>query len=430
MVTVTYTGIEHQELEIPISQVVNASGDFELYPEVQARKYFEIRFRRNQLVLTAGSFIGQIPINDRVIIDVKPKVPFGNLVAIVGSSGHQLQLLDFYRRTYAEHGKLPENIFSFLCNCLSVELRWITREGQFREYLRIDQTTSFPKGKPLFERSLTNHWCKGNYHRVEVSVFQFTTDTAYNRLIKYTLWYCLRHLVRLGSYDELLLRELSAYYKMFELVSLDRSRRFEDVAREALIAKKIPHIRSYYEGIMRTCLSVIANVGIDLVKKGGEYEASSFVVNLANVFESYIFNMCKKAMDNYDTSITVLDGNGDGMKPLFEDTLSYDAKPDVILSRGSKSLLILDAKYKKKTNESDRYQLISHAVSYGVSTAIHVVPGSKTSKGIEYVGTVGTEAPIAIYKYKFDLESEPLDEAEGEFFLEISKILMVVDSEQ
>src|SRR5580692_9882911 len=54
-------------------------GCLEVYPEVIGKEYFTIRQQPGALRLQAGGFIGLIPLNDRLSIEVKPRVPIDNL---------------------------------------------------------------------------------------------------------------------------------------------------------------------------------------------------------------------------------------------------------------------------------------------------------------------------------------------------------------
>ena len=423
MPAIVYEGVERQELEIPLKDIIGERGEVSIYPEIQAHGYFDIRFRKNQLRLTAGQYIGQIPLNENVIIDVKPKVPFGNLVHLVGKSGRRLSLLDFFTRTYANIKSQPANMFEFLCRCLSIELRWVIREGIYREYREFERGTSMPRGRPLFSRTIATRWSKGEFHRMDVSFFQLTNDTLHNRLIKYTIWYCLNHLHRVGSVDPDLTKELSKYWALFSSVHLDRSRSFLKPILETLSHTKIPVIRRYYENIEQICLVIIQNVGFDLIAKGADYETSSFVLDLADIFEAYVLALSKEVASKVDQSIRVLDGNTNGKGYLFSNTRRYEAKPDVIIQHEGRTIAILDAKYKTRIDESDRYQIIAHAVAFNTNIAIHVVPGSHSSKGLESVGTLGVAEPINVYKYNLDIESESMKFAENDFEIAIDTLL-------
>ena len=423
MAATVYKAIERGDIAIPLQNIIDENGEVTVLPEVTAHGYFDIRFRKNQLHLTAGHYIGQIPLNESVIIDVRPKVPIRNLVNLVGKSGRDITLLDFYMRTYAGLENPPENIFEFLCRCLSIELRWIVKQGVYREYVRFEESATMPRGRLLFGSTIGKRWSKGEVYKLDVSYFQFTPDTHHNRLIKYTLWYCLHHMQALGGFNNNLLRELSLYHAMFAPVTLDRSRSFVEPILLKLAKEKLPVIRHYYEKIERVCLAIIENVGMDLMAQGRDYETASFIMNLADVFEGYVFYIAKRAALEYDRSVRVLDGNAEGKRYLFRDSKRFEAKPDVTFERGTVVLLVLDSKYKNKLGESDRYQIISHALAYNANVAIHVLPGTALSAGLEYVGTVGNKAPIKLYAYRLDIESITLDQAEKAFCTSIAEIL-------
>ena len=75
----------------------------------------------------------------------------------------------------------------------------------------------------------------------------------------------------------------------------------------------------------------------------------------------------------------------------------------------------MDAKYKDKATESDRYQIISHALSFGANKAILVMPLSERSaSGLLRQGRIG-EPGIEIYEYYFNLENEDLESEEANY---------------
>src|SRR5438105_4267605 len=71
-----YSAEEYGVVQLPLAQVLE--GDqLRLYPEVTAKGYFSVAANGAQLLLRAGHHIGLIPINDRVAIDVRPRIPLG-----------------------------------------------------------------------------------------------------------------------------------------------------------------------------------------------------------------------------------------------------------------------------------------------------------------------------------------------------------------
>lgn len=76
--------------------------------------------------------------------------------------------------------------------------------------------------------------------------------------------------------------------------------------------------------------------------------------------------------------------------------------------------MIADAKYKTKTKETDRYQVISHALSYDSKIAVLVLPKEEgyTGESLRKLGGVGTQYSIDVYEYYFDLSSDDLESEE------------------
>src|SRR5260370_38615212 len=77
---------EREETAIPITEVLK-DGEIDIFPEVQNQKYLEIRCRGRRLIITAGKYVGFIPVNERTIIYVQPKIPTTNLIHLLAVAG-------------------------------------------------------------------------------------------------------------------------------------------------------------------------------------------------------------------------------------------------------------------------------------------------------------------------------------------------------
>src|SRR5690349_17472129 len=69
-----YPAVEYETVEIPLKEVINQNR-LEVYPQIQGRDFFRIYLKRDRLIFQAGGFFGLIPINDRVALDVRSRVP-------------------------------------------------------------------------------------------------------------------------------------------------------------------------------------------------------------------------------------------------------------------------------------------------------------------------------------------------------------------
>src|SRR5690242_18283698 len=80
-----YKAKEREETSIPIDEVL-VNGRADIFPELQSKLLFDIRFRTDKLILTAGKYIGLIHLNERIAIDVEPKISTNNLVEILSKT--------------------------------------------------------------------------------------------------------------------------------------------------------------------------------------------------------------------------------------------------------------------------------------------------------------------------------------------------------
>lgn len=421
-----HSAVEREETSIPIQDILTGDGVPHIFPEIKSKAYFDIDFRGNQLVLVAGKYIGLIPINEWTAINVQPKVGVSSLVHIISKSREYLDSLHFFERYYKETSTTSPTIFEFFANCLSIELQKLEREGVYKQYIRRHSNLSAPKGRVNIGRTAINNWSKGLYYKVSCDYFEFTADNHYNRMIKFTLWYVLNHLIRLGSNNKNLIKALGYYYNYFDSIPLDKNRRFLDPVVADIHDQKIPVLRMYYENLCKICRCIIEDIGIMLTSPGEDVKMLSFIINMENVFEKYLLYVLRESQDLLGSDVMILDGNKEGKRYFFKDTKKYEAKPDIIVRHDSEFKLIADAKYKKKSSETDRYQIISHALSYGVNKAVLIMPLSdQQNPGLVRLGEVGHQFGVEVYEYYINLESDDLEDEELTYIQDIKDLCCV-----
>ncbi len=410
-----YPAVERTPTTIPIQDVLSPDGIPHIFPEVTSRGYFDIDFRGNKLVLIAGKYIGLIPINERVAINVQPKVGVANLVHIISKSKEQLDALTFFERTYKHAATVSQTIFEFLARSLAIALQTIDKEGMYKQYLGRHANVTAPKGRINIARTAQLNWMRGIYYKVFIDWFEFTADNHFNRMVKYSLWYCLNHLMKIGSTNVDLIKELSYFYDFFMSIPLDKNRNFLQPVIDDIHDQKIPVLRAYYENICKICRVIIEDIGITLTEPGEDIKLLSFIINMEHIFERYLLFILREKNHFFGEDYRIQDGNKEGKRFLLSDPSKFEAKPDIIINHLTGAKLIMDAKYKDKATESDRYQIISHALSFGANKAILVMPLSERSaSGLLRQGRIG-EPGIEIYEYYFNLENEDLESEEANY---------------
>ncbi len=419
-----YPVTEREATSIPITDILSDEGVPHIFPEIKAKAYFDIDFRGDRLVLIAGKYIGLIPINEWCAINVQPKVGVSSLVHIISKSKEYLDSLDFFERYYQQTSTTSKTIFDFFAHCLSIELQKLEREGMLKQYLRRHSNLNAPKGRINIGRTVIRNWPKGLFYKVYCDYFDFTADNHYNRMIKFTLWYCLNHLIQIDSDNFSLIKSLSFYYNYFESITLDKSKSFLEPVLTDIHNQKLPILRIYYENICKICRCIIDDIGIMLTSPREDIKLLSFIINMENVFEKYLLNILRENINLLGKNILALDGNKEGKRYFFTDTKKYEAKPDIIVRQDNKFKLIADAKYKKKPTDSDRYQIISHALSYNVNKAVLIMPQSDNNNtGLIRIGEVGDKNRVELYEYYINLECDNLQEEELLYTQNIKNLL-------
>jgi len=389
--------------------LLTQSGKFEIWPTVASKGYFDIDYRGGQLVFKAGKFVGLIPINERVVIDVKPKVSVADLLHIVDVAQEEVSFLEFFVRPYREEKGVEESLLSLMVRTLLKQLHQVENEGLYKTYVRVQESGPF-KPRVNFSRTIQREWCRGNFSRTSNDLFHFTRDHALNRLIKFTIWYC-GHYLELRSGATEIRDELNFFYNLFETVPLDLSRSFLPEVHSTIQSSRIPVLRNYYLGIAKTCLLIIGDRSVSLETAGSDITLLSFILNLEDVFEKYVRKVLSIWAKNERPEVKVRDGNKGRRNYLFHDSKVFDIYPDIFLTSGTNRLLVADVKYKPKSDEHDRYQVISHSASMGAKKAVIIVPAFQGGEsGLIRRGQVHDMYGVEVFEYHMkldgDLESE------------------------
>jgi 5-methylcytosine-specific restriction enzyme subunit McrC len=405
-----YLCAERQPVAVPISELLSPTGALDILPEVLSKSYFEIDYRSGKLLLVAGKFVGLIPINSRVVIDVRPKLALKGLLRILNVAEEEIGSLDFFNRSYKEAPTPDDNVLSLLIRSLLKQLQQLALEGVLKLYQRREFVGPF-KPRINFSRTIRQQWCRGTFTQASADCFDFTKDNALNRLIKYTIWYAGRELQLRRKNPTDLLEQLDFFYNLLETVPLDTTRRFLPASTEMARIHHLPTIRKYYADIATSCLLIVANRSVDIETSGDDVNLLSFVVNLEDVFEKYIRNAIKEQFRKQGSPLIIGNGNKESRGLLFHDNRTIPIKPDVVIHSRPKTFCVADVKYKPKIADVDRYQVISHAMSYGTRTALLIMPiFDSPAGGLTRVGQVCNAGGVELFEYRFRLDANLEDE--------------------
>src|SRR6266850_2986062 len=323
---IVYDCQERHAVSLPLDHLLLPNGSLNILPAVSSKSYFDIDCRGNTLSFIAGKYVGLIPINDRILIDVKPKIPVKSLTRLIEIAGEEVGVLDFFERNYQEQPTFDQSVLDLVIKTLLVQLRAIEQEGLYKIYGRVSRSGIF-RPRINFARTLQTQWSRGNFTRTHFDLFEYSRDNPLNRLLKYTLWYC-------GNFAGLRVRNsetrnaLAFFFNLLDQVPLDKSLSFVPAVQWTLKNDQIPVLRGYYNDIARTCLFLVGNRSISLEVRGDDISFLSFVLNLEDVFEKYIRNLLKGADLTAQPGLRVLNGNTEIQSYLFSDSRTVKILPD------------------------------------------------------------------------------------------------------
>jgi 5-methylcytosine-specific restriction enzyme subunit McrC len=397
-----YDTKETKSTAIPISELLT-DGKLDVLQDVQHKAYFNIKLDGNSIILKAGNFIGLIPLNERIAIHVKTKLPFNNLMRVLSIANLDNQELDL-RRYYDPYDPSDYKIDLFLhiIKAFAMELRNAQKYGFQKEYQKFSENDFTPRGKILFNKTAISN----KIHfvgRLPYLFYNLDLDNAENRLIRYTLWIVLSYGRELKVPSNIL-HELSYFFRMLQTVPLDKSRRYVPLVRQNILKGVYPTIRHFYVNLLRICLLIICKYIVNVEINGKYVELPSYVFDMSIVFQNYLLRMLGSRLGIN----RVVDGNKRRYnKPLFEDSSQPLAEPDLIIrNKHKETKVIADSKYKESPQRDDFNQLISYCLSYNSQLGLFICP--KSNDGIPTIQYIGNISGIKLSIYYLDMNTEDI----------------------
>ena len=386
-------------------------GKLEVFPFVEARGLLFLQFRKRELILSAGPYIGLIPLTPKFVVEVKPKLPVDNLARILDTARSSLSSLSGIDRHYLVERASSASVLEFVAGNLIAGIENIISFGLYKTYAQRSEITSQPRGRIDMAGTLRYCWSRGQMHQVHVHRFEQTPDIAVNRVLKAALEFILTSGHSWSGGKSAIVSLANILYR--ELPKTIGSLRNNDIVQcEKIIDEKsLPSMRSYYYRALDIAILILKNESISLQIRGDDIALDTFIVNFEDLFEMYLRRLLHARSE---AKFSIRDGNREGRKPLFDDRKAPPAQPDiVIICNGTGKKVIAEVKYKEKPSRDDINQAITYALSYKTDTVVLVHQRKPSGpKGLQTIGLIGG---IRLSSYGFDLSNTNLDEEEKIF---------------
>lgn len=419
---------EYEYIDIDPSLWLGEGHEAILNSEIEGKDVLRVSFTKGVLRLQATSFVGVIPINDRVIIRVRPRFPLGNLTRMVLETGHSVLALSAFR-DYAGRGTADSWVMDRYADALLDYIDTVLDQGMLRAYVRHEEEGHFPRGRIEFGPTIQRFAARGIPNKVAYSWHERTVDTPANRCMKAAMEEIYAHLTKAQDRprkgDRGKLARLSGQFLAFDEVHDDPDYRFLDDPQVLGLAP-LPDSRAYYRPLLDLSVLILRGVGIALDLGGDDVQLSSLLINTNDLFETFVRVSLAKYAAKHRWPVDVLDGNTEGRVDLYDvpeelpaplgaplpAVASSDpgkAQPDVVL-RTPDGTVRLIAEVKNTTtsdgvlpDRSHVEQAVTYALRYGLNFTFLIHPWNQGAKGLVYIGRVRT---VDVYDYRLDLSSE------------------------
>lgn len=411
---------ERSILDIPISEIIGKYGDLKLHPALTGKGFVEIKQAKTDLRLHINGVVGRLPLTEHLALDVNPKFSISNFNRVVYMSKSYLKNPFSMTKSYeAFQSKvfLPVP----LIKTFSANLSNVVAKGLLREY-RQEVYSDFPRPRIKFTHSFQRHWSKLQSTKAVVERFNYVNDNPTNQCLKLAAERSLsvaRESIQLKDVIPMLANCLR------QLNRIKSKSAGEIIAQVEKSRTKLPSYRMDYHEALVQAFQIISCMDIVLDGGHGKTRLDSFLISMDDVFEKYIRNIVADLPDVGNGRIATVDGNKRAhQRKLFSDNKKYDVKPDLVVKDSRGPVLLGDVKYKVKPVETDRYQVITHSLSYQVSRAILVYPKPvrQDYSGCKRLGKVGSDGKsVELFEYHFDLAGD-LDIEEDKFKSTITKL--------
>ena len=396
--------------------------------EIDGRDILRASFKNGVVTLQATSYVGVIPLNDHVVVRVKPRVPIANLTRMVIETGHDVLPLKAFRE-YSGQGTADDWAMDIYADALLDHVDTILDRGLLRAYDRREGEGHFPHGRIDFTRTLQRFAARGVDNKAAYTWFERTVDTPANRCIKAAMEAVHEHLSKTRSKprkgDRGKLARLAGQFHAFEEVAEDPESRFLDDP-EVLGLVPLPDPRAYYRPVLDLSILILQSIGIALELGGNDVQLSSLLIDTNTLFENFVRVSLAKQAKQQSWPVDVLDGNTEGKVDLYDvpeklpaplgkpmqAVASRDpgkAQPDVVLRALDGSFPLITEVKNTVTSDGalpDRShveQAVTYALRYDLKFTLLIHPWITGTKGLVYVGRIRS---IDVYDYRLDLSSD------------------------
>lgn len=414
---------EHETVSVS-SELIFTGGRLNLYPDLLGERLFKLLLRPSGVAIQPAGYIGYIPLNNSVAIEVSPRIPVANVEYLLAKSELTPAITLPYVRQFGETSEAAAPFLMLLALRFDGLLRELRHEGLFKTYTARRRSGPSPSGRLFPLETALRSRISGRATAV-FERFERTLDNPTNQIILSAGRKLLGCPLFAGGVNAKLARSIRDELSSFPGVS-----RVEEpmVPDDALLPANRPFLRQ----LVGVSGVILREQGVRL-RGEGRLRLPTFLIKMDEVFEAYVRRTMQ--MSDKFPGLRILDGN---LKPptgaerlLFSNAGplgNREMRPDIVLADENQVLSVIEIKYKPCPKQPDREhveQLLTYALAYGVTRAALLYPAAENqATALTKLGDVNG---VECYKITVDLSADDLRASEADLCRLVAQEFALVD---
>jgi len=391
---------EHEQREVNLSSIeVDTLRRFfpkqlEVWPTLEPGKY----------QIKAHSYAGVIVLPSGKTIYIDPKIPVQTLFALLARVyDPNKEIFDDQPQPYSTISELFEFIVSFFAS----HTEDLIARGLLRGYQSRIEDSQAIRGRLLIAETLHHH--PGLHDKHWCSYRHFTPDVPENRILLWTTF-----VLRAWNYvDVALFGRLHRIQHILADVYMD------PYARLLVDRLEFHRLNDSYEPALTLARLILDH--LSFTGSQGTEPFLAYLIDMDVLFQQYLSVVLQQETRKNEFWVKE------------EETHPLDLgrqiiiRPDILLYKGEKPCLIVDAKYKLSAAQEDLYQMLAYCHAVGLNQAVLVHPDSETAP----IGSVSMRGPgdIRVDYLSLNLSGD-LQQIDDQGKQMVSKILQVIHRQQ
>jgi len=314
----------------------------------------------NQWQLTSQGFVGHIPLSPEVALSLQPKVPLGNLFAMLE---YAYNLKSFRFLEDWSHCNSLDDFYERLADILASRILDRTRQGLYRAYIDRTERLNCLRGRLNIPHQIRRPWnIKPQCHFQEQ-----TADIEDNQILLWTLRQITHHGILRDSVSRTVRRAYRALHGTISLVPCHP---------RTCQGRTYHRLNEDYQTLHALCRFFLDQTGPSLQQ--GDHRMLPFLVNMNQLFESFVAAWLqahhREVLEPYGLQLKVQERVT--LSKEKEHAVHFDIDLVLVDIATGATRYVLDTKYKapKSPSTSDIQQAIAYAETTGTTESILVYP--------------------------------------------------------